>query len=410
MKIFVLGGAGRHGRRAVYLLSQSPEVSDIIIGARSLRSAHALAQRVGPKASVCRVDALDEDGLSQAIQGSQVLLNASGPYFETLLPALRAAIRARIHYCDFSEDGRTVERALALDEAAKVAGITAILCIGDAPGITNLMALHAARQLDIAREVVVGWADDFEIVYRPVWEILNTIRSEGHVDASLQATLNASTGQIRTFAEGHWVDEPALGRSVSVVLSTGQAFTAYPLGWAEPITLPHSIPGLQYVTSLVNLLPPQINDLMRAEAFGIAAGRLGPREATIDMLESLSIDPSRWLSRPAGMMVGALFAIVRGVRQGVPATCSVLPNWNYRSGPEWLDGFGTGAPAAVAALRILRGEVHCKGVMGPEACFDPLSFFAELVNRWGMCAAEQLVKLEFHYETPAHGTGAPRLP
>lgn len=406
MKIFVLGGAGRHGRRAAFLLSCSAEVTELVIGARDLRSAWEIAERLGPKVSVCAVDALDEAGLADAIRGSRLLVNASGPYFETLLPALRAVIRAGIHYCDFSEDGRTVEQAFALDSAARRAGITAILGIGDAPGITNLMALHAARQLDRADDIVVGWTDDFEVVYRPVQENLRSIRTNGHVDASLQATLNASTGNIRTFVGGRWIDEEALGRAVAVMLPTGQHFSAFPLGWAEPVTLPRSIPMLRSVTSLVNLLPPQMNELMRAEASYIAKGRLRPREASIDMLEWLNVEPARWLSRPQGMMVGALFAVAQGIKDGQPALCSVVPNWGYRPAPDWVEGLGTGAPCSLAALRILRGEVGRPGVMGPEACFEPIPFFAELVQRWGSHAGTDLVAQELHYEPPLRKQGA----
>jgi saccharopine dehydrogenase-like NADP-dependent oxidoreductase len=406
MRVFVLGGAGRHGRRAAFLLSASPEIGEVVIGARDLASARSVAERIGPKASVARVDALDEEGVAAAARGAQLLVNASGPYFETLLPVLRAAIRARVHYCDFSEDGRTVEQAFALDGAARAAGITAILGIGDAPGITNLMALHAARQLDHPEEIVCGWADDFEIVYRSVQENLRTLRTSGHVDASLQATLNASTGKIRTFVGGRWVEEAALGRTVSVMLPTGQRFSAFTLGWAEPVMLPRAIPQLRSVTSLVNLLPPQMNELMRAEASFIAEGRLRPREATIDMLESVNVDPARWLKRPEGMMVGALFAIVRGHKDGLPAICGVVPNWSYRPAPEWVEGFATGAPCALAALRVLRGEVRRAGVMGPEACFEPLSFFAELVGRWGGHAGPDLIAQELHYENPPLRQGA----
>jgi saccharopine dehydrogenase-like NADP-dependent oxidoreductase len=394
LRVFVLGGAGRHGRRAVFLLCSSPEVSEVVIGARDRAAAESIAGQVGPKASVCQVDALDEQGVAEAARGSSVLINASGPYFETLLPALRAAIRAGVHYCDFSEDGRTVEQAFALDPAAKSAGISAILGIGDAPGVTNLMALHASRQLDRTEDIVVGWTDDFEVVYRSVQENLRTLQMNGHVDASLQATLNASTGQIRTFVAGRWMEEEALGRVVSVMLPTGQAFTAFPLGWAEPVTLPRSIPGLRNVVSLVNLLPPQMNDLMRAEASVIARGALRPREATIDMLQVVNVDPARWLSRPKGMMVGALFALARGIKDGHPAICSTVPNWAYLQPPSWLDGFGTGAPCALAALRILRGEVERRGVIGPEACFEPIPFFAELVQRWGSCIGPNLVTQE----------------
>jgi len=40
----------------------------------------------------------------------------------------------------------------------------------------------------------------------------------------------------------------------------------------------------------------------------------------------------------------------------------------------------TGAVIAVAALKILRGEIGKVGVLPPEACFEPLSFFAEVAK------------------------------
>jgi saccharopine dehydrogenase-like NADP-dependent oxidoreductase len=41
----------------------------------------------------------------------------------------------------------------------------------------------------------------------------------------------------------------------------------------------------------------------------------------------------------------------------------------------------TGIPASIAAQKLARNEVSRKGVMAPEACFDPDSFFEELRAR-----------------------------
>ena len=41
----------------------------------------------------------------------------------------------------------------------------------------------------------------------------------------------------------------------------------------------------------------------------------------------------------------------------------------------------TGIPASIAAQKLARGEVSRHGVLAPEACFDPLLFFAELARR-----------------------------
>ena len=41
----------------------------------------------------------------------------------------------------------------------------------------------------------------------------------------------------------------------------------------------------------------------------------------------------------------------------------------------------TGIPASIAAQKLARGEVSRTGVLAPEACFEPASFFAELATR-----------------------------
>ena len=41
----------------------------------------------------------------------------------------------------------------------------------------------------------------------------------------------------------------------------------------------------------------------------------------------------------------------------------------------------TGIPASIAAQKLARGEVSRTGVLAPEACFEPASFFAELAPR-----------------------------
>ena len=76
------------------------------------------------------------------------------------------------------------------------------------------------------------------------------------------------------------------------------------------------------------------------------------------------------------------------------------------SAPDWVEGLGTGAPCSLAALRILRGEVFRRGVMGPEACFEPIGFFAELVQRWGSRMGTDLVTQDLRLEPQQLRQGA----
>ena len=65
--------------------------------------------------------------------------------------------------------------------------------------------------------------------------------------------------------------------------------------------------------------------------------------------------------------------------------CIAEPCWN--SGEFSVDAV-TVDPLMVAVNCILRGEVKTKGVVSPEACFDPQRFFSELATMEPIVTAE----------------------
>ena len=100
MKIFVLGGTGRFGQLTTRLLARHDLVSGLVIGARNLDVAQRVATELGDKATAVHIDATQEERLTSLVAECDLLLNTSGPYTQTLLPAIRAAMRSRTHYCD----------------------------------------------------------------------------------------------------------------------------------------------------------------------------------------------------------------------------------------------------------------------------------------------------------------------
>jgi len=127
------------------------------------------------------------------------------------------------------------------------------------------------------------------------------------------------------------------------------------------------------VTSLAGVFPPELGDLWREQARLIAAGKVEASQAARSLLEAVNNDPDRLLARPEGLPSVPVWLTATGVRQGHRARYACWPTaW-------WMS---TGAVIGVAALSILRGDIGKVGVLPPEACFEPLSFFAE-VARWG---------------------------
>ena len=123
--------------------------ADRIIGARG----HA------PDVERVVVDVTDPASLRRALAGAFAVI-ASLPYRFNLL-AMQGALEAGCHYLDLGGLFHMTRRQLELGPEFARAKLTAVLGIGSAPGIVNVLAAHAARGLDSVREVhcLVGAVD-----------------------------------------------------------------------------------------------------------------------------------------------------------------------------------------------------------------------------------------------------------
>ena len=127
------GGYGTYGLPTTELLADSDLINEIAPAGKNVDRAGQIAAEIGDKASVVRVDGTDEEQLASLVEGYDIILNLATN--EAVLPGIRAAIRAGVHYCDVSF-GPIADQALQLDAEAKAAGITAILCSGVAASPT----------------------------------------------------------------------------------------------------------------------------------------------------------------------------------------------------------------------------------------------------------------------------------
>jgi len=288
-----------------------------------------------------------------------------------------------VNYVDFAEDWHAVAGALSLDGAAREAGVTAVVGMGDAPGLTNLMAVHLAGLLERVDRVEVGWFCDIEGLLGSAAENLARLRRTGRISGCLRAIVHALSNEIRVLAEGRPQTLPPGSATRRIALPGIAALEFQPMGSAEPQTLARQMPSLRAASSWMCFLPGPVNDLIRMQASQVAAGRIGDEAAAIVILTLLAEQPELWLRRPADMPGGAAFTIVEGIARDRRLRRGGIPAWAYRQDIMGRD-LGTAAPLTLAALRLLRAEVGKTGVLPPEACFAPQPFFAELAGRWGM--------------------------
>jgi len=364
MRVFLLGGSGRFGEYAASYLAKSDIVTDIGLAGRNEAVLKRRASEVGDKAHAIIVDIRDEGRLASAIGDYDVVVNAAGPEWEVLLPALRASIKKGTHYCDLGADGRTAEKQLELDSLAKKQNVVAIVGMGYDPGIGNLLAMQTVKQFDEVEEIVfcylLALPDDL------LKEDVDVFRKSGKVDPSWQLVLNNVAGPARIYRNGSWTMVNPLDHGVEVKSPGNSTATAYPDANPEQITIPRYLPGVPNVSCVLAITPPDMSELVRRQAEKITRGESTTKDATRSFLNIVAEDPDRWLNGSASGW--EMWLSVIGMKNGRRGR---LTCWPVRIGT-------TSIPLVVAALRILRGEVHVRGVFPPEACFEPMPFFEEV--------------------------------
>ena len=372
MKIIVLGGCGFMGSEVTRDLAATSNFDEIVIADADLERAQALATELGgDRVRAIKADAGNEIGLTETLRGFEVVANCTTYHFGLIVS--RAAIKAGVNYLDLGGLFNT-PRQLELDEEARRAGVTVCLGCGATPGVTNLMTRKAANQLDEVDEVHIAFASYRAIAPSP--GLLDTVLDE------------FSPGSQRFFwRQGEFIEVPAFSGSKRVRF-------AEPVGEVETYYVPHSETRTihRFIgkgVRVVDVRGTWRTEIMQALRVFAALDLTGVKETefrgtTIPTKEFLRAHILQHVAGFGGEGECAFLLNVQvaGVRDGERTNLELTTRHPLRS--EWADAATakmTGIPASIAAQKLARGEVSRKGVMAPEACFDPDSFFKELEAR-----------------------------
>lgn len=152
--IAVYGAYGHTGRFIVAELLRRGWMP-ILCGRDAARLATEVARHPGLEGRVATID--DPLSLDRAFAGSVAVINAAGPFMDTVEPVLEAALRAGLHYFDTSAEQRAAfdvyER---FGERVREAGIVAMPSVAFYGALADLLATAAlgdwadAECIDIA--------------------------------------------------------------------------------------------------------------------------------------------------------------------------------------------------------------------------------------------------------------------
>ncbi len=143
---YVVLGAGRQGVAAAYDLQCYGQAQSLVIADHDEELARRAADRVNSLLRSCVVesavvDVTVESALVPMLSGVDAVVSAVPYRFN--LGVAQAAIEAGASMCDLGGNTDLVWQELALDEAAKAAGVSIIPDCGLMPGMGNTLAVYA---------------------------------------------------------------------------------------------------------------------------------------------------------------------------------------------------------------------------------------------------------------------------
>jgi hypothetical protein len=152
--VAVYGASGHTGRFVVSELQRRGW--KIIAAGRDSKKLHAFREaRPDLEIRVASID--DPKSLHEAIAGAVAVINCAGPFLDTAVPLINAALRARIHYLDVTaEQAATLTAFEQFSEPAQDAGVLVLPSMAYYGGLGDVMATAAMDDWTQADEIRIA--------------------------------------------------------------------------------------------------------------------------------------------------------------------------------------------------------------------------------------------------------------
>ncbi len=380
-KLLALGGSGHMGQKAVQTVLENRNLEQLIIADVNLEKAQAFASSLkDERVQVVHVDVQDRDSVVALMKKADVVMNTVGPFYKYAVPIVRAAIAAGKNYVDIDDDYKPTQAVFEFDKEARKAGVTVIQGMGASPGISNIIARHAAQQLDEVDYIQTAWGIAGGI-RRPrnvfTKEFIDLVKAEAG-DAAIGHLIYCASWKIPIFKNGRFIEVIPLQEGEDVAFPNGKAFFKY-IGHPEPVTLPRFIKGIRGACNLCGMEPEEFDTAL------FLGKKVRDKEISLEKAIELFPDEilERLQQRPdhaehLGPLKWGIIVSVSGLKKGNKVRYTYGP----RGAPRG-DMIGvTGISVALAANMLINDEIRQPGVFAPEGCIDPDLFFRRYVNYW----------------------------
>jgi saccharopine dehydrogenase (NAD+, L-lysine forming) len=347
------------------------------------RYARAVAARLpgSEKVATVGLDAADRSALEKAVDGVQVVVQASVPRFNAGIQA--ACLAGGASYVDLAADSSDPYVA---DGEWRSRGLTALIGMGEDPGLSNVLARRAADGLDHVESIRVR---DGDTASSPDHTFLPLFSPETFIEETLHTSRIWEDGRYREvapFGEGEtYAFPPPVGPQ-----------KVYSVDHEEVDSLPRFLgKGVRYVDFKLALDDPTVRTLVTLRDLKLLERGTpeapGPRRAVLNALPK----PSELAGKIDGY--AALVVEATGEKDGRPVAETLSTVLGHRPASEryhvTATAYLTGTPAAVAILQLVAGTIREPG-MYPAEAVDPAPFFPMLRERGVEVRARRTVEEE----------------
>ncbi|KAJ5784628.1 uncharacterized protein N7503_009840 [Penicillium pulvis] len=274
--VVFIGAAGEMCRIAVERFAKASN-AQLILADLNTAVIESLAAKLPPgQAKTQKLNLFDDAALANLISGARLVVLGAGPYSKTSHPVVKACIKAQVPYLDFDDDVESTQAALALTEEARKAGVPVYIGCGDSPGLSNVMAIDAASELDSVDSIDICW-------------LVGDETSVGK--AVLYHLMHIAAGPCLTWVDSKpTVKESWVGTTYAPMYTDDGERLLHETAHPEPVTLPRAFPNATRIQCFGSLDPKPVNGIARGLGSAVRAKALSMDEA-VEFLYNMATNP-----------------------------------------------------------------------------------------------------------------------
>lgn len=375
MKVFCLGGAGNICREAVLDLVQHSDFHTITIGDYNEEAGREVVAWLNdPRVDFVKVNVKDHADTVNKMKGYDIVMDGTTITLNGLSTA--AIAEAGCHGVNLNGFGEED----ASGPIFELNGRTCLPGFGMTPGVTQMMAMHAADQLDEVDEVRVSHGS-----YRPI------AFSKSITETTTYEYDPTLPGRV-VYENGEFIQVPPFARPRDIELPQPYGTAVqYIIPHAETKTLAKALAHKNVkLIEVRGTWPPQNMQLVKA-LYDYGFLRNDPIQvngASVGIMDCIS---EYLYNSPEGretQLYGyALHIEVTGTKDGKKMQHTLTHTHPLSDGSvkgwEKLRAYtrNVGIPMAIAAEMIASGAVKKTGIVTPEEAFEPQTIFRELEKR-----------------------------